>query len=429
MTTKRFVAKTARDVMKQVRDELGADASILTHREINGWHEITATAGEADATPKEAQASGKTELENKQLQMKRAQEMLQIFNSKQNVKEASTTSETTSVKASAVVQATSNSANQNQEMNQLLVELRDMKNSFQSQLNAISWESAQHQSPNARQLTQRMLEAGFTQDLAKRVLKKLPADLALEDAIIWSRNLLSKNIQCIENEAEILDSKGVYAFLGPTGVGKTTTVAKIASRFALQHGKASVALISTDTYRIGGNEQLHIYAKILGVEMLTAKDGVELDAALEKLSKKKLVLIDMAGLSHKDKMVEKQLEMLSSTQTKIKKVLCLNANNTTESLNAVTQAYSSKGIEGCIITKVDESISLGGILNAVMQNKLRVLYITNGQRVPEDIALLNKTNELEMLLSDEEDGDPRMASDTANHPENSSIQPVIQTHA
>ncbi|QWD04679.1 flagellar biosynthesis protein FlhF [Polynucleobacter paneuropaeus] len=429
MTTKRFVAKTARDVMKQVRDELGADASILTHREINGWHEITATAGEADATPKEAKASGKTELENKQLQMKRAQEMLQIFNSKQNVKEASTTSETTSVKAPAVVQATSNSANQNQEMNQLLVELRDMKNSFQSQLNAISWESAQHQSPNARQLTHRMLEAGFTQDLAKRVLKKLPADLALEDAIIWSRNLLSKNIQCIENEAEILDSKGVYAFLGPTGVGKTTTVAKIASRFALQHGKASVALISTDTYRIGGNEQLHIYAKILGVEMLTAKDGVELDAALEKLSKKKLVLIDMAGLSHKDKMVEKQLEMLSSTQTKIKKVLCLNANNTTESLNAVTQAYSSKGIEGCIITKVDESISLGGILNAVMQNKLRVLYITNGQRVPEDIALLNKTNELEMLLSDEEDGDPRMASDTANHPENSSIQPVIQTHA
>ena len=429
MTTKRFVAKTARDVMKQVRDELGADASILTHREINGWHEITATAGEADATPKEAQASGKTELENKQLQMKRAQEMLQIFNSKQNVKEASTTSETTSVKASAVVQATSNSANQNQEMNQLLVELRDMKNSFQSQLNAISWESAQHQSPNARQLTQRMLEAGFTQDLAKRVLKKLPADLALEDAIIWSRNLLSKNIQCIENEAEILDSKGVYAFLGPTGVGKTTTVAKIASRFALQHGKASVALISTDTYRIGGNEQLHIYAKILGVEMLTAKDGVELDAALEKLSKKKLVLIDMAGLSHKDKMVEKQLEMLSSTQTKIKKVLCLNANNTTESLNAVTQAYSSKGIEGCIITKVDESISLGGILNAVMQNKLRVLYITNGQRVPEDIALLNKTNELEMLLSDEEDADSSMASDTANHPENSSIQPIIQTHA
>ncbi|QWD87749.1 flagellar biosynthesis protein FlhF [Polynucleobacter paludilacus] len=429
MTTKRFVAKTARDVMKQVRDELGADASILTHREINGWHEITATAGEADATPKEAKASGKTELENKQLQMKRAQEMLQIFNSKQNVKEASTTSETTSVKAPAVVQATSNSANQNQEMNQLLVELREMKNSFQSQLNAISWESAQHQSPNARQLTQRMLEAGFTQDLAKRVLKKLPADLALEDAIIWSRNLLSKNIQCIENEAEILDSKGVYAFLGPTGVGKTTTVAKIASRFALQHGKASVALISTDTYRIGGNEQLHIYAKILGVEMLTAKDGVELDTALEKLSKKKLVLIDMAGLSHKDKMVEKQLEMLSATQTKIKKVLCLNANNTTESLNAVTQAYSSKGIEGCIITKVDESISLGGILNAVMQNKLRVLYITNGQRVPEDIALLNKTNELEMLLSDEEDADSSMASDTANHPENSSIQPIIQTHA
>jgi flagellar biosynthesis protein FlhF len=429
MTTKRFVAKTARDAMKQVRDELGADASILTHREINGWHEITAAAGEADPIPKDAKPSTKSELENKQLQMKRAQEMLQIFNSKQNVKEASTSSETGRAKESTVIQVPSNSATQNQEMNLLLAELRDMKSSFQSQLNAISWESTQNQSPNARQLTQHMLEAGFTQDLAKRVLKKLPTDLALEDAIIWSRNLLSKNIQCVENEAEILDTKGVYALLGPTGVGKTTTVAKIASRFALQHGKANVALISTDTYRIGGNEQLHIYAKILGVEMLTAKDELELDAALEKFSKKKLVLIDMAGLSHKDKMVEKQLEMLSSTQTKIKKVLCLNANNTTESLNVVTQAYSGRGIEGCIITKVDESISLGGILNAVMQNKMRVLYITNGQRVPEDIALLNKTNELEMLLSDLEDVDSTMSSDENNHSEKNPTHPVVQTHA
>ncbi len=428
MTTKRFVAKTARDVMKQVRDELGADASILTHREINGWHEITATAGEVNATPKEGKSSAQAELEVKQMQMKRAQEMLQIFNSKQNMKEVTTQSETTSSQAIAT-ENLSNPIPASQEMSQLLTELRDMKQSFQSQLNAISWESAQNQSLNARQLAQRMLQAGFTQDLAKRVLKKLPADLALEDAIIWSRNLLSKNIQCIENEAEILDSKGIYALLGPTGVGKTTTVAKIASRFALQHGKANVALISTDTYRIGGNEQLHIYAKILGVEMLTAKDDVELDAALEKLSKKKLVLIDMAGLSHKDKMVEKQLEMLSSTKSKIKKVLCLNANNTTESLNAVTQAYSGRGIEGCIITKVDESISLGGILNAVMQNKMRVIYITNGQRVPEDIALLNKMNELEMLLSDVEDADSNVNSSAAHRTESIAIDSVIQTHA
>ena len=428
MTTKRFVAKTARDVMKQVRDELGADASILTHREINGWHEITATAGEVNATPKEGKSSAQAELEVKQMQMKRAQEMLQIFNSKQNMKELTTQSETTSSQAIAT-ENLSNPIPASQEMSQLLTELRDMKQSFQSQLNAISWESAQNQSLNARQLAQRMLQAGFTQDLAKRVLKKLPADLALEDAIIWSRNLLSKNIQCIENEAEILDSKGIYALLGPTGVGKTTTVAKIASRFALQHGKANVALISTDTYRIGGNEQLHIYAKILGVEMLTAKDDVELDAALEKLSKKKLVLIDMAGLSHKDKMVEKQLEMLSSTKSKIKKVLCLNANNTTESLNAVTQAYSGRGIEGCIITKVDESISLGGILNAVMQNKMRVIYITNGQRVPEDIALLNKMNELEMLLSDVEDADSNVNSSAAHRTESIAIDSVIQTHA
>jgi flagellar biosynthesis protein FlhF len=429
MTTKRFVAKTARDAMKQVRDELGADASILTHREINGWHEITATADEAHAAPKDAKVNIKAELENKQQQMKRAQEMLQIFNGKKGSREVPAKSEGDSVNAATVIEAPSNNAIQNQEMNQLLSELREMKSSFQSQLNAISWESAQNQSPNARQLTQCMLEAGFTQDLVKRVLKKLPMELALEDAIIWTRNLLSKNIQCMQNEAEILDGKAVYALLGPTGVGKTTTVAKIASRFALQHGKANIALISTDTYRIGGDEQLRIYAKILGVEMITAKDGNELDTALERLSTKKFVLIDMAGLSHKDKMVEKQLEMLNSTQIKIKKILCLNANNSTESLNAVTQAYSKQGMDACIITKVDESISLGGILNAVMQNKIQVLYVTNGQRVPEDIALLNKTNELEMLLSDTEETVANLTSSTTNPLDGKPIQTIIQTHA
>jgi flagellar biosynthesis protein FlhF len=247
-------------------------------------------------------------------------------------------------------------------------------------------------------LISNFINLGFNQDLIKRVIKKLPIDLGYEDALLWTRDLLNKNIKCTEDESEILEGKGVYALLGPTGVGKTTTIAKIAARYALKNGNSSVGLISTDTYRIGGNEQLRIYAKIMGVEMLVAKNLDELNAATAKLSDKKLILIDMAGLSHKDAMVETQLEMLTNAKTSIKKVLCLNANNTTDGLNAVTMAYAKKGLEACIITKADEAMTLGSALNVVMKNKLKVLYLTNGQRVPEDICLLNKNYELEMML-------------------------------
>jgi flagellar biosynthesis protein FlhF len=128
------------------------------------------------------------------------------------------------------------------------------------------------------------------------------------------------------------------------------------------------------------------------------KNIEELNAATKKLSDKKLILIDMAGLSHKDTMVEMQLQMLAESKVSIKKVLCLNANNTTEGLNAVVTAYAKQGLDACIITKSDEAITLGSALNVVMQNKLKVLYLTNGQRVPEDICLLNKNYELEMML-------------------------------
>jgi flagellar biosynthesis protein FlhF len=136
----------------------------------------------------------------------------------------------------------------------------------------------------------------------------------------------------------------------------------------------------------------------MGVDMMVAKNIEELDAATKKLSDKKLILIDMAGLSHKDTMVETQLQMLTDSKVSIKKVLCLNANNTTEGLNAVAVAYSKKGLDACIITKADEAMTLGSALNVIMKNKLKVLYLTNGQRVPEDICLLNKNYELEMML-------------------------------
>lgn len=398
MSSKRFVAKTARDVMTQVRNELGADATIISHREINGWHEITAMQ-----TPKTSPQNVKKEVatNDKQLLAKRAQEMLALFNSKQDAREAKTNTApntSPSLTPATAPAPESKMAISGDSLETLLSEVRDMKVSLQSQLNDLSWGAASPQNQTKAMLINNFTHLGFNQDLIKRVIKKLPIDLGYEDALLWTRDLLSKNIKCIEDEAEILEGKGIYALLGSTGVGKTTTIAKIAARYALKNGHNNIGLISTDTYRIGGNEQLRIYAKIMGVDMLVAKDIDELNAAIEKFSDKKLILIDMAGLSHKDVVVEAQLQMLTEAKANIKKVLCLNANNTTEGLDAIVVAYAKKGLEACIITKADEAITLGSALNVIMKNKLKVLYLTNGQRVPEDICLLNKNYELEMML-------------------------------
>jgi len=390
MSSKRFVAKTARDVMTQVRNELGPDATIISHREINGWHEITATQA-PKSVPQQAPAK-ESIASDKQILAKRAQEMLALFNSKQDAREAKTASVQQAHDPVVKKEVAQDS------LEALLSEVREMKTSLQSQLNDISWGATSPHNQTKNMLISNFINLGFNQDLIKRVIKKLPIDLGYEDALLWTRDLLSKNIKSAEDEAEILDDTGIYALLGPTGVGKTTTIAKIAARYALKNGNASVGLISTDTYRIGGNEQLRIYAKIMGVDMLVAKDIEELNAATKKMSSKKLILIDMAGLSHKDPMVETQLQMLSDAKASIKKVLCLNANNTTDGLNAVAMAYAKNGLEACIITKSDEAMTLGSALNVVMKNKLKVLYLTNGQRVPEDICLLNKNYELEMML-------------------------------
>jgi flagellar biosynthesis protein FlhF len=286
----------------------------------------------------------------------------------------------------------------------MLKEMREMRNQFQAQMETLS-NSTLEFSPNKRDLMSQFLSAGFNLDLAKRVISKLPSDFSAKEAKPWAMNLLAKNMQVLENEAENMHQHGIYALLGPTGVGKTTTIAKIASRFVLKHGNQDVALVSTDTYRIGGHEQLRIYGKILGVEVYAAKDALELQQTLEKLQDKKLVLIDMAGLSQKDKMVSSQLDMLCEASRDIKKIICLNASSTLDTLNNVNKAFAGRGLDGCIITKVDEAIGLGGVINVVLQNKLKVLYLTNGQRVPEDIALIDKIALIEAAFKLEDSSD------------------------
>ena len=169
----------------------------------------------------------------------------------------------------------------------------------------------------------------------------------------------------------------------------------------MKHGTHNLGLITTDAYRIGGHEQLRIYGKILGVMVHTVKDEADLQIALNELKGKHTVLIDTVGVSQRDQMVGEQIAMLSNTDTPIKRLLCLNATSTGETLANVVKAYKGKGLDGCIMTKIDEAATIGNALDVIIREKLKLHYATNGQRVPEDILIANKEQLIQDALNHE----------------------------
>jgi flagellar biosynthesis protein FlhF len=171
----------------------------------------------------------------------------------------------------------------------------------------------------------------------------------------------------------------------------------------MSHGAENLAFITTDAYRVGALEQLKVFGSILGVSVHAVKDQNELQLTLEHLRDRQTVLIDTPGLCQRDPRVDAQMAMLAQVNIPIKRILCLNATNHIETSNDVVNVYARQSIDGCIITKVDEAITLGSVLNVVMQHKLKVFYLTNGQRVPEDIELVQKAKLFERVITESSD--------------------------
>lgn len=283
----------------------------------------------------------------------------------------------------------------NPQIKAMLDEMRNMRSAFESKLTSLNWANIGQQAPLKSQVLSMMLAAGFSPSLARQLAEKLPTSINgkqtnPELATLWIKSVLALNLDTIEHEQELFDHGGVFALVGPTGVGKTTTTAKLAARYVMKHGTEHLGIITTDAYRVGGHEQLRIYGKILGVMVHAVKDETDLKIALNELKNKHTILIDTVGVSQRDRMVAEQMAMLSSTQRPINKLLCLSATATGATLSDVVRAYKGKGLAGCILTKVDEAATIGNALDVIIRNKLKMYYATNGQRVPEDIVLSNK---------------------------------------
>lgn len=396
MNAKKFFAATSRDALRQVRNELGADAVILSNRMLDDGVEITALSGaELDrltsASPQPA--SGVPEWRAPALQAAALSPLTAYA-----VTEPATATPaplTTTPQAAperAQPEQTSVHAGQqreNAEQQQgILSEIKSMRDMMQEQIACLSWSDMQHRDPERAGMLRTLLNAGFSPALSRQLLEKMPADADTS----WVHQVLGNNLRVATQEDDVVVRGGVYALIGPTGVGKTTTTAKLAARAVVRYGADKVALITTDSYRIGAYEQLRIYGRILGVEVHAVRDTEDLRLTLSALKSKHLVLIDTMGMGQRDTRVVEQSAMFDAAG--VQRLLLLNATSSGDTLEDVVHRYGGTGVIGCIPTKLDEAMNLGTVLDVVVRHKLALHYIASGQRVPEDLHEVN----LEYLL-------------------------------
>lgn len=281
---------------------------------------------------------------------------------------------------SVIAQAAAASATARRDQDDMMSELRSMKGLIEERFGALAFMEKLQRQPAQARLSQKLLDCGFSPALIRKIGDSLPADIADESA--WVASVLERNLVTAEAEAPLEDQGGVYALVGATGVGKTTTTAKIAAAFAAKYGANNLGLITLDAYRIGAHEQLRAYGRILGVPVHTAHDRASLEDLLELLAGKKMVLIDTAGMAQRDARTRELLDMLSHRS--IKKLLVLNAASQGETIEDVAIAYQAQLCCGIVLSKMDEAVKLGPALDAVIRHKLKVIGVANGQRVPED---------------------------------------------
>lgn len=265
-------------------------------------------------------------------------------------------------------------------------ELKSLRSVLQFQVNGLMKQEQQRNHPLHAYLTSRLEAMGVCPELAEDVVSYAPEDASEREAWLYILKLLANRLRTTNND--ILTQTGVVAFMGPTGTGKTTTIAKLAAQYARKYGPDQVALVTIDSYRIAAYEQLATYGKIIGCSVKKAANAGELSDVLYQLRNKRLVLIDTAGFSQRDARLIKQLDTLKETScANIRMYMVLQANTQRQTMERTLAVYKNMAIQGCIFTKLDECYSLGESISVAIQQRIPVAYLTDGQKVPEDIKI------------------------------------------
>jgi len=262
-------------------------------------------------------------------------------------------------------------------------ELKDLRHLLENELAGISWHDKRVREPLKVRVLEALSSMDIAPDVASALAARTPSRTNLEDTSKLPLALLLRQLPVVDQLSTV--NGGVFALVGPTGAGKTTTIAKLAARWSMRHGSDDLALVSTDSYRIGAREQLMTYARILGATMHAPNSGRELARVLERVQSKRLVLIDTAGMGPRDVRLSEQLEALKLGAGRAKVLLTLPATGEGRALEEIVRAFGPASPSSCIITKVDEAASLGAVISTALRHEMKIAYLCNGQRVPEDL--------------------------------------------
>lgn len=453
MRVKKFFAPDMRQAMKQVRDELGPDAAILARtqkdngveivcaldfieeeQKVNGAYqqslgELTTQAQDpllpSDLNEARNKVLGGADVSvsmgNRILEAKRnilkstysdafedelSRAKDNILNGALHKKSSNSAKSDTDQKGIALnlienLSKNSGYGSQNNSSGESLA-LQAMQSEIQS-LRDLLLESMRDQedkiNPTEALIRKRLEAFGFEGEQVRKLL--LSVDIKEEDSLEenWKKILVKLKSDILVLDEDLLDQGGVIAFIGPTGAGKTSTIGKLASRYVLKYGADSLALITTDSYRIAAYEQLRTFGRILGVpvRVLDGKDSI--DTILKSLRNKTVIFIDTAGFANSDKGVEEQLKLLDSTKTRIRKILVLSATSQLGVLRSTCDTYYNQDLSGVVISKVDEATRFGDSLSVALAYRLPIAYITTGQRIPDDLQLAKSRDLVNLLLN------------------------------
>ncbi|MDG4813099.1 flagellar biosynthesis protein FlhF [Hydrogenovibrio sp. 3SP14C1] len=348
MKLKRYLAPNMRKAMVLVRDELGDDAVIMSTRKTDDGVEVVAAIDpEAQQFKEEVPAQGRVSYQSPESDM----------------------------------QYSAASMQNNSEIAKMSDELKAVKQLLENQLSGLAWNQSETQDPNKIHLIKRLVKLGIGWDLAQRLVSEVNAN----NDQAWSEILGSIEAMVPVDEKDIIESGGIVALVGPTGVGKTTTIAKMASRFVMRNSSNQIALVTTDCYKIGAQAQLKTFADMMGVPVHVVNSEGEMYSLLSSLATKKLILIDTAGISQKDILLTQQLTKQKPGLNHIRNYLVMSAATQLSVMKDIVKSFDQVGLKGCILTKVDEALQLGNILTVLIENHLSLSYLSGGQRVPEDL--------------------------------------------
>ncbi len=261
-------------------------------------------------------------------------------------------------------------------------ELHAMKDMIEDRFNTLAWLGQARQNPIQSNLMLKLIRAGYSPTLSRTILERMPEEMDAAQSVRWVMDVLERNLKTDAEGPALHEEGGTFALIGATGVGKTTTAAKLAGLCARTHGAGSVGLITLDSYRVGAQEQLRAYGKMLGVVAHLAHDQAALQDLLGLLSNKKMVLIDTTGLAPRDPRKREMMELLDLPD--VKRLLVLNAGGHGDTLDDVVTSFKTPNAQEVIFSKIDEAVKLGPAIDAAIRHRLVLRGVTTGQRVPED---------------------------------------------